>query len=138
MIDYDKFQKALKHLETQNKHYKTMDENLPEWLKEAVPESIIQRFETCFDSMWKVLKRYLFEEMGLANLPNSPKPLLRLANENNLLDANIKTWFYYLQLRNSTSHDDNGAKAKKALQSMDDYIADAIRLYEKMTGETWH
>ena len=40
MIDYDKFQKSLKHLETQNEHYKTMDENLPEWLKEAVPKSI--------------------------------------------------------------------------------------------------
>ena len=137
MIEYDKFQKSLKHLETQHQHYLTMDDSLPDWVKEAVPESIIQRFETCFDCMWKVLKRYLLEEMGLAEVPNSPKPLLRTANENQLLNADIKTWFHYLQLRNSTSHDYNGEKAQKALQSMQDYIDDAIRLYEKMSGETW-
>jgi nucleotidyltransferase substrate binding protein (TIGR01987 family) len=138
MIEYDKFQKSLKHLEIMYEYYKVMDNSVPDLLKEAVPESIIQRFETCFDCMWKVLKRYLFEEMGLAEIPNSPKPLLRIANENNILDTDIKRWFYYLQLRNSTSHDYNGEKAKKALQSMDDYIADAIRLYEKMSGVTWH
>ena len=137
MIDYDKFQKSLKNLETQYQHYETMDESLPEWVKEAVPESIIQRFETCFDCMWKVLKRYLFEEMGLADVPNSPKPLLRKANENNLLEADIKIWFHYLQQRNSTSHDYNGEKAQAVLQSIPDYSTDAIKLYETMRGEKW-
>lgn len=137
MIDYDKFQKSLKNLETQYQHYETMDESLPEWVKEAVPESIIQRFETCFDCMWKVLKRYLFEEMGLADVPNSPKPLLRKANENNLLEADIKIWFHYLQQRNSTSNDYNGEKAQAVLQSIPDYITDAIKLYETMRGEKW-
>ncbi len=59
MIEYDKFQKALKHLELQYQNCESLEANQPELIKEAVVESVIQRFETCYDCMWKVLKRYL-------------------------------------------------------------------------------
>ena len=67
MIDYDKFEKSLKHLQLQYDNYKTLDEreDLSRLDKEAIAESVIQRFETCYDSLWKVLKRYLVEVLGI-------------------------------------------------------------------------
>ncbi len=48
MTDYDKFKKALIQLELQNNNLQTLDDSLPKLLKEAVAESVIQRFETCY------------------------------------------------------------------------------------------
>ena len=64
MIDYGNFSKALKNLELQYDNYKNLDDELPELMKEAVSESVIQRFEICYDTMWKILKRHLQEVLG--------------------------------------------------------------------------
>jgi nucleotidyltransferase substrate binding protein (TIGR01987 family) len=136
MLEYDKFQKALKHLELQFENLGTLDEHQPILIKEAVAESVIQRFETCYDCMWKVLKRYLTETMGIPEVPNSPKPVFRLAFENNLLSS-IEQWLKYADLRVGTSHDYSGEKAKAALATMRSFIDDAIGLYQSMSSETW-
>ena len=67
MIEYDKFQMSLKRLEEQYENQRETDASLPELFREAIAESVIQRFETCYDCLWKVLKRYLIEELGLAD-----------------------------------------------------------------------
>lgn len=137
MIEYDKFQKALKHLQAQYDNYKTLDEGLPGITQEAVVESVIQRFEVCWDCLWKVLKRYLEEEIGLPEVPNGPNPVLRRANENHLLARPIEEWIKYAQARIDTSHDYSGEKAKGAIGLMGNFIDDAIGLYQTMSGETW-
>ena len=82
-------------------------------MKEAVTESVIQRFETNYDCLWKVLKRYLVLSLGLPNVPNSPKPIFRLANENNLLkNNNISQWLLYANTRIGTAHDYDGKKSR--------------------------
>jgi flagellar biosynthesis component FlhA len=85
MIDYEHFQKSLNHLEEQFLNYQSLDPALPRLMQEAVAESVIQRFEISYDCVWKVLKRYLAEELSIPEVPNSPKPIFRLAAENNLL-----------------------------------------------------
>lgn len=137
MIEYDKFRQSLKHLELQLNNYDTLDASLPELIKEAVSESVIQRFETCYDCMWKVLKRYLFENLGIPEVPNSPKPILRLASENNLFSSPIEQWLAYADARIATSHDYSGEKAQEALDLMKDYIDDAIGLYQTMSKTSW-
>ncbi len=137
MIEYDKFQKSLKNLESQHEHYRTLDPSLPEFIQEGMAESVIQRFEICFDTLWKILKLYLKEEIGLAEVPGGPKPLLRVANENDLFSSNVEQWMKYLEARNSTSHDYSGEKAQICLALMGDFIDDAIGLYQTMSGETW-
>lgn len=137
MIDYDKFKSSLKHLELQFENHLTLDPNTADLLKEAVRESVLQRFETCFDTSWKVLKRYLTEEMGLPDLPNSPKPILRIANENHLLASSIEQWFGYLNARNGTAHDYSEDKATAALNVVECFIDDAVGLYQTMSGKTW-
>ena len=73
MIEYDKFRMSLKRLEEQYENYREPDDSLSDLTQEAVAESVIQRFETCYDCLWKVLKRYLIEELGIADAPTSPK-----------------------------------------------------------------
>nr|WP_306674573.1 nucleotidyltransferase substrate binding protein [Endozoicomonas sp. ISHI1] len=136
-IEYGKFKQSLTLLESQYHHQQTLDHTLPGWLQEAVSESVIRRFETCYDRLWKVLKRYLKISLGLPDVPNSPKPLFRIANENRLLPSDISQWLIYADSRIDTSHDYDGEKAKVALDLMGDFIKDAIALYETMSGEHW-
>lgn len=139
MVDYGKFKKSLKHVElqfanhllAQNRHELT---NID---REAIAESVIQRFETCYDAVWKSLKHYIIEEMGLADVPNSPKPIFKLAGQNGLLPSPVEQWLKYADARTSTSHDYSGDKAEETLMVVEYFIADAIGLYQTMTGTPW-
>ena len=113
------------------------DPALSDLNREAIAESVIQRFETCYDCLWKVLKRYLIEELGLADAPNSPKPIFRLAHENDLFPTPLEQWLQYADARISTSHDCDGEKAEACLAPMRDFIDDAIGLYQTMSGTAW-
>ncbi len=137
MIDYDKFCSSLKHLQIQFENHQQLDPNQPSLIQEAVAESVIQRFETCYDCLWKVLKRYLGEELGIPEVPNSPKPIFRLAFENKLLPSSIEQWLDYADARIGTSHDYSGEKAKTSLLAMRTFIVDAIGLYRTLSGRTW-
>ena len=137
MIDYSKFRSSLKRLEEQHENHLQQDSSVPILMREGVAESVIQRFETCYDCLWKVLKRYLNEVLGIAEPPNSPKPIIRLAYENNLFASPLEQWLQYAQARIDTSHDYEGEKALACLELMPDFIDDAIGLYQTMTGTAW-
>jgi nucleotidyltransferase substrate binding protein (TIGR01987 family) len=139
MIDYRKFQKSLKNLELQNANYQNVKyrDDLSELDKEGIAESCIQRFETCYDCLWKVLKRYLIEGLGIPEVPNSPKPIFHLANENKLFVSSIESWLSYSDMRVDTSHDYDQDKADNCLGQIPDFIDDAIGLYQTMSCETW-
>ena len=137
MTEYDRFQKALKHLEDQFENYRTLDDSLPKIIQEAVAESVIQRFETCWDCLWKLLKRHLQEEIGLAEVPNGRNPVLRLANENQLLPGSVEQWLRYGKARVATAHDYSGKNTNDALHIMRRFIDDAIRLYQTLSGKNW-
>jgi nucleotidyltransferase substrate binding protein (TIGR01987 family) len=138
MIDYDKFEKSLKHLEMQLQNYKTAGERkeLLDIDREAIAESVIQRFEICYDCIWKILKRYLSESLGIPELPNSPKPLFRIAFENQLF-SEIGQWLIYADARVDTSHDYSVEKAQITIDSAMLFARDAAALYQKMTGKPW-
>ncbi|WP_026959330.1 nucleotidyltransferase substrate binding protein [Aliagarivorans taiwanensis] len=142
MIDYSKLRQALSHLEKQYHNYQHLDASLPSITQEAVAESVIQRFETCWDCLWKVVKRYLNQELGLPEVPNSPKPIMRLAGDNLLLGREqpqqaVEQWLGYAAARIATSHDYSGEKAQQALLLMSSFVPAAIALYEQMSGEQW-
>ena len=139
MIDYDKFEKSLRNLELQLLNYRNIAERkeLNGIDKEAISESVIQRFEICYDCLWKVLKRYLHEILGIPELPNSPKPLFRIAFQNQLFTA-IEQWLVYADARVNTSHDYSGEKAQVTIENAMLFVHDAVALYQKMTGKTWN
>ena len=137
MIDYGNFRKSLKNLEVQHEHRKHLDPALPQFIHEGMAESVIQRFETCYDVLHKVLRRYLREGLGIAEVPSSPRPIFRLADDNSLLASPFSQWDQYVEARIGTTHDYSGEKAKQALELVEGFIDDAIGLYQTMTGETW-
>lgn len=137
MINYEAFQKSLRHLILQFENYQHLNERrLSNLDQEAIQESVIQRFETCYNTAWKHLKRYLAEEEGIIEIPNSPKGVFRLAHENQLL-PNIDRWFRYADAQVATAHDYSSKKAQICLILMTEFIEDAIQLYQKITGENW-
>jgi nucleotidyltransferase substrate binding protein (TIGR01987 family) len=139
MIDYDKLQKSLKHLELQYENYKAAGDRpeLSDIDREAIAESVIQRYETCYDTLWKVLKRYMTEDLGLVDLENSPKPLLKRAAENRLFASPLDQWMKYANARTATAHDYSGEKAADTLEIVEDFLDDAIGLYQTMSGKSW-
>jgi nucleotidyltransferase substrate binding protein (TIGR01987 family) len=139
MIDYEKLKKSLTHLILQYQNYTNLSKRieLEELDREAVAESVIQRFEICYDCLWKLLKRYLGEQLGIAELPNSPKPLFRIAFENRLFPS-VEQWLRYADARTETSHNYSEDKAGEALKLTDSFINDAVTLYQVMTGEQWN
>ena len=139
MIDYDKFKKSLKQLELQfaNYQHSATRTGLTKLDREGIAESVIQRFETCYDCVWKHLKRYLIETLGLPEVPNSPKPIFRIAADNRLFRVPTEQWLSYADARIQTAHDYDGEKAKTALALMGGFIAEAVALYETLTGEHW-
>ena len=137
MIDYSTFRSSLKRLEEQNGNHRQGNPALSDLDREGIAESVIQRFKICYDCLWKVLKRYLTETLGVADTPNSPKPVFRLAHENELFAAPLEQWFRYADARIDTSHDCDGEKAKGRLVLVPDFIDDAIGLYQTMSGTSW-
>ena len=139
MIDYSKLEQALAHLQAQYQNLQTLAPDQPRLIREAVAESVIQRFETSYDTLWKVLRRYLVETLGLPEVPGSPKPVFRLAHENGLLPSDVGRWIAYANARIGTAHDYSGKKAKEALAITGDFIDDATALLQRMaTGHESH
>ena len=116
MIDYTKFQLSLKRLEEQYENYRHLDPSLPRLTSEAVPESVVRRFKTSFDSLWKVLRRYLAEELGVPEVPSSPKPLLRLASESDLLVGPLEDWLDYARHRVEIAQDCSVEKVARCVE----------------------
>ncbi|MEE8423382.1 MAG: HI0074 family nucleotidyltransferase substrate-binding subunit [Thermodesulfobacteriota bacterium] len=136
-INYDKFRDSLARLQERYNDYLSSknDIALEGFLAESIQESCIQRFETCFDTTWKHLKKYL-EEEGIVEIPNSPKSIFRIAAENKTIE-DAESWIDYVNKRIATSHDYCGDKADTTLEIISDFITDAIGLYETMSGRKW-
>ena len=137
MIDFGNFHRSLKNLELQNDNRKSLPSELPQLLREAVDESVIQRFEVCYDSLWKALRRHLIEEQGLPEVAASPRAVFRLAGEVGVMTSPVERWMEYVNLRIGTAHDYSSEKAAAVLKRMDDFLADAMDLYQTITGESW-
>ena len=136
MNKYEKLQKALKHLERRNAEYKNMDEQ-PQWIRESIIESVIQRFEVCCDCLWKALKAYLEENLKGSKIPNSPKAIFELAYEKNILSVPKEQWHKYIDMRDATSHDYSASQGSKAIDIIADLSCNSIELYQTFTGKTW-
>jgi len=139
-MNYDKLQKSLRHLELQYRNLESQGARaeLNYLDREAIQESVIQRFEVCYDMMWKHIRRHLIDELGLPerDMPNSPKPVFRIAHQNHLL-ADIDAWLKHVQMRIDTSHDYSEEKKRNALRHMGGFIDEAVKVYETMTETTW-
>ena len=128
-INYEKLVKSLERLKEQYANYQSNREGLLKLDKEGIKESVIKRFEICNDTLWKHLKKYLQEKEKLADLPNSPNGIFRIAYETNLIDEKmLKNLMHYNSLRCMAAHDYDEIKAKESLNKIGNFIQDADKL----------
>ena len=104
--------------------------------QEAAQDSLIKRFEYTLEIAWKICKKHLEEEGFAEAATGSPKSIIRLASQRNLIN-NPETWFNYLQFRQDTSHDYSSDKAEAVLDIAESFYEDVVNLYRGMTGESF-
>jgi nucleotidyltransferase substrate binding protein (TIGR01987 family) len=133
--NYIKLRNSLIRLQERYKDYENHKE-LEVFLEESIKESCIQRFEVCFDTAWKHLKKYLIEEIGLSDVPDGPNPIFRKAAAS-LVISDAELWIEFNKKRGDTSHDYCGDKAGGTFEIIPDFIKEAISLYETISGVKW-
>ncbi len=126
----ENFEKALAKLAEIPQQKETADPILQEIMR----DSMIQRFEFCYELAWKTLRAYMMEN-GLA--PDSmPRPTFKMAYQNGIID-NEETWLSMIKDRNVASHqynEDYIILVAERIQS--EYIPALLALKEKFTAYT--
>ena len=132
-VSYEKLKKSLEKLKEQYQNFLLLDQkNISDLDKEAIKESVIHRFEICYDSFFKALKKYL-QESAINVDSGSPRAILRKACDMEIMDQEaLANWFSYIDLRIGTAHDCSETKAKKALIKMGEFIEDVEDIYKVM------
>ena len=74
-IDYGKFRTSLERLREQHENYREPHAGLPALTREAIAESVIQRFETCYPAFLILFVRQLYPATGAPQGPFAPLPL---------------------------------------------------------------
>ena len=73
LIDYSKLKSALKNLEVQTANLQGAPgrDGITKLDIEAIQESVIKRFDLAIEMTWKLLMKYLAEEIGIADVPGN-------------------------------------------------------------------
>ena len=132
-MDYTQLKTAIARFGEMLEAYRN-NANRPSLEQEAVQDSLIKRFEYTLEVAWKICKKHLEEEGFAEAVTGSPKSIIRLAAQRNLI-SNPEAWFNYLQFRQDTSHDYSSDKAETVLDVAESFYADVVKLYRGMTGE---
>ncbi len=93
-------------------------------------DAVIKRFEFTTELMWKALKSVLNDEFGV--LCYSPKPCIKEAFQNNLLDYD-EFWLDIINLRNTAAHVYDEEKVKEIYSQMPAVLQRFEKLSEKFT-----
>lgn len=95
-------------------------------IKDGLRDSIIQRFEFCAELSWKLMKKYLDENLMIVEY--SPRSVVKEAYKQRLIDDG-EVWLDILEDRNLTSHtyDENTANRIR-----DNIINNYVDIFEKL------
>lgn len=119
-IKYDKTKKAFARLESSLQKLETMQHSLD---YDELRDSVIQRFEFCVDTLWKLLKYYIPKKTGLLIETGSPRKIFRTAVDGNII--NEKEYQQFMKIiddRNLTSHTYNEDLAKQIANKIPTYF----------------
>ena len=134
-MDYTQLKTAIQRFGEMLNAYRS-NAGRPPLEQDAVQDSLIKRFEYTLEIAWKICKKHLEEEGFAEAATGSPKSIIRLAAQRNLIN-NPESWFTYLRFRQDTSHDySTSDKAESVLDITEDFYEDVVNLYRGMTGES--
>ena len=135
MISYHPFRVSLRRLQEQHDNYVHRLDSVPSWIRPAVEESVVRRFQFCHDSLHRVLRRHLMDVVGIAQVGPAPLVIFRHADESDLLD--FGRWKTYNDIRVGVANDCSGEEARRCLQIVPEFLSEAVAVYETLTGEAW-
>lgn len=94
-------------------------------IQETTRAGVIQNFEVCYEQSWKIMKRWLEENVGSSYVDGvSIRELFRLAFENRLIN-NVDRWMDFHKSRNETSHTYDQGTAEEVFLDAEFFIEDA-------------
>jgi nucleotidyltransferase substrate binding protein (TIGR01987 family) len=102
--------------------------------QEAVQDSLIKRFEYTLEVAWKICKKHLEEEGFAEATTGSPKSIIRLAAQTNLI-TNPEKWLNYLQFREDVLLDYSNYKAQAILNIAESFYDDMVNFYQGLMRE---
>ncbi len=94
-------------------------------LRETVRAGVIQNFEVAYEQCWKMMKRWLEENIGRTYVDGvTRRELFRLAAESHLI-TDVEQWMDYHTERNQTSHTYDEATAQSVFEEATRFAHDA-------------
>ena len=97
-------------------------------LRETVRAGVIQNFEVAYEQCWKMMKRWLEENIGRTYVDGvTRRELFRLAAESRLI-TDVERWMDYHTARNQTSHTYDAATAQSVFEEATQFAHDARQL----------
>lgn len=122
-LQLDSLVKSIDILERSVKTVSRVDDS-DEDLQETVRAGVIHSFEVAYELSWKMIKRWLQENIGAASVDGTTqRNLFRLAAENRLI-ADTERWMDYHKARNSTSHTYNEDAAENVFAEAAEFVHD--------------
>ena len=101
-------------------------------LRETVRAGVIQNFEVAYEQCWKMMKRWLEENIGSTYVDGvTRRELFRLAAESRLI-TDVERWMDYHTARNQTSHTYDEATAQSVFEEATQFADDAKQLLRKL------
>ena len=128
-MDYTQLKTAIERFSEMLDAYRD-NAKRPPLEQEAVQDSLIKWFEYTLEVACKICKKHLEEEGFAEAASGSPKSIVRLAAQRNLI-SNPEAWFNYLQFQQDTSHDYSSDKAETVLDIAEDFYQDVVDLYRR-------
>ena len=103
-------------------------------LQEAVRAGVIQNFEVVYDQSWKMMERWLEENVGPVYVGVRTRcELFRRAAES-LIITDVDRWMEYHEARNRTSHTYDEDTAQSVFEEATEFFHDAKRLLRTLEG----
>ena len=122
-LQLDNLVKSIDTLERSVRTASTL-ETSDEDLQDTVRAGVIQNFEVTYELSWKMIKRWLEENIGSAHADGiSKRELFRRAAEN-LLITDAERWNDYNEARNLTSHTYDEDAAESVFTEATEFVQD--------------
>jgi nucleotidyltransferase substrate binding protein (TIGR01987 family) len=132
-MDYVQLKTAIERFGEMLEAFRHNDQRAP-LEQEAVQDSLIKRFEYTLEVAWKTCKRHLQEEGFTEAATGSPKSIMRLAAQRELI-ADPEPWFGYLRFRIDLFRDYPNVEADTVLNIAGDFYQDVTKLCQGLMGE---
>lgn len=99
---------------------------------DIVRDSVIQRFEYTYELAWKLLQRWIKNNLSPEEAdPRTKKDLFRVAAKKSMID-DPESWFTFSETRNDTVHTYNEKNAEHVYNVTLQFLPKAILLLEAL------